>query len=57
MGAFACMYNGTMKGKCSSVPSCCIKISLTPMLLSPHPRQFYFRYGIDDVLDIWKDLG
>ena len=57
MVAFACMYNGTLKGKCSSVPSCCMWISLTPLLLIPHPRNFSFRYGIEDVLCLWKDLG
>ena len=40
MGACACMYNGNLKGKFSSVPSCCINSSLTPFLLIPHPRNF-----------------
>ena len=57
LGAFACMYNGTLKGKCSNVSLCCIISSLTYLLLSPHPRQFSFRYGIEYVLCIWKDLG
>ena len=57
MGDFACMYNSTLKGKFSSVPSCCTRSPITPLLLIPHPRQFFFRYGIEDVLCIWKDLG
>ena len=57
LGDFACMYNGPLKGKFSNVPSCCIRSSLTHLLLSPHTRQFYFRYGIEDVICLWKDLG
>ena len=57
MGTFACMYNGHLKRKFYSVPSCCIKGSLTPLLLSPHPRKYSFRYGIEDFLCLWKDLG
>ena len=57
LGAFACMYNVPLKGKLSSVLSCCINSSLTLLLLSTHPRKFYFKYEIDHVLDAWKDLG
>ena len=57
MCAFACMYNGPTKGQVSSVPCCSINSSLKFLLLSLHPRHFYFRYGIHDVLDLWKDLG
>ena len=57
MGAFVCMYNGPLKGKFSSVPSCFINSSLTPLLLSPHPRQLSFKYGIEDVLCLWKYMG
>ena len=57
LGFFACMYNGLLKGNFSIVSSCYINSSLTPLLLFPHTIQFSFRYGIDDVLGIWKDLG
>ena len=57
LGEFVCLYNGPPKRKFSSVPSCYIGSSLTPFLLIPHTRQFYFRYAIEDALDIWKDLG
>ena len=56
LGAFACMYNGPIKGGFSSVQSCCINSYITPLLLIPHPRQFSFRYWIEDVLGMWKDL-
>ena len=36
LGAFACIYNGLLKGWFSSVPSCCINSYLTPLLVSPH---------------------
>ena len=54
---FLWMYNGPLKGKLSSVTSCCIENSFTPLLLIPHPIQYYFRYGIDEVLGIWNDMG
>ena len=57
MGVSACMYIGPLKGGFSSVLSCCINSSLTHLLLGPHPRQLYFRYGIEDVLGLWKDMG
>ena len=57
MGSYTCMYNGPLKGQIFSVQSCYISSSLTPLLLTPHPIQFYFRYSIDDVLLILKDLG
>ena len=44
--------NFPLKGQVSSFPSCSIYNSLTPLLLIPHPRQTYFRYGIDEVLDL-----
>ena len=56
LGDFALMYNGTLKGKFSSVPPFWICSYLTLFLLRTHTRQVYFRYGIDDVLDLWKDL-
>ena len=57
MGAFSCIHNGPPKGKFNSVLSCFMSSSITPLLLSPHPRQFYFRYGIEDVLCLWKNMG
>ena len=42
--------NGTLKVQVSSFPSYCINNYLTPLLLRTHPRQSYFRYGIDEVL-------
>ena len=57
MGDFLCMYNGPLKRQLSSVAYCFINSSLTSLLLIPHPRKLSFRYGIDDVLDLWKDLG
>ena len=57
LGAFLCMYNGPLKGKLSSVPSFFINSALTPLLLSTHPRQFSFRFGIDYVLRLWYYLG
>ena len=30
---------------------------LAPLFLITHPRYFYFMCGIDDALNIWKDLG
>ena len=56
LGAFSCIYNGPLKGKCSSAPLCFVNNYLTPLLLSPHPVQFFFSYGIDEVLDIWRNL-
>ena len=49
-------YNGPLKRKCSSFPSCCIKCFLKPLLLSPHPIQTYFRYDIGefDNISAWK---
>ena len=44
--------NDPMKGQVSSFPSCFINNYLTPLLLSPHPRQSSFRHGIDKVLGI-----
>ena len=54
---FLFIYNGPLKGQWSSFPSCCINNYLTPLLLIPHPIKSSFRYGIDEVLGIWKDLG
>ena len=51
------MNSGPLKVKDSSFPSCCIKNVLTPLLLSPHPSQYSFRYGIDEVLGLWYDMG
>ena len=55
--AFVCMYNGPLNGQLSSVQSCCIKNYITPLLLIKHPIQFYYRYVINDILGIWKDMG
>ena len=50
------MYDGLLKGQSSSVPLFCIGISFKTLLLSTHPRQFYFKCGIEDVPCIWKVL-
>ena len=57
MDDFACMYNYPMKGRFSSVLSCCINSCIIHSLLGPHPRRFSFRCGIEVVLGLWKDLG
>ena len=57
LGSFACMYNGPLTGGFSIVPSCCMISSLTPLLFNPHPRNVSFRYGIEDIICIWKDMG
>ena len=54
---FAYMYTDPLKGQFYSVTSCCINSSLTPLLLSPHPRKFSFMYRIENTLCIWKDMG
>ena len=53
---FYVFTNVTLKGKLSSVPSFCINNYLTPLLLSPHPIQSYFRYGIYEFLGVWNNL-
>ena len=51
------MKNVPLKGQVSSFPSFCIDNFLTTLLLIPYPRQFCFRYGIDEVLGILKGSG
>ena len=46
LAAFLLMNNGHLKGHVSNFPSFCINNSLTPLLLSPHPRNYSFRNGI-----------
>ena len=56
-GQFFFMNNGPLKVQVSSFPSFCTNNYLTPLLLSPHTRQFYVGYVIDDeVLGLWKEL-
>ena len=54
---FLFMNNGHLKGQISSLTSSCIKNYPQPLFLSTHLIQSYFRYGIDGVLSLWKDLG
>ena len=53
LAGFFFMNNGPQKGQVSSFPSCCIRNSLSPLLLIPHPIQSSFKYRIDEVLGIW----
>ena len=46
------MNNIPLKGYVSIFPSCFIGNSLTPLLLSSHPRHSSFRYVIHKVLSI-----
>ena len=48
--------NGPLKGIVCKFPSFWINIYINYLLLSPHKRQFYFRYRGDNFLDIWKYL-
>ena len=54
---FFLMNKGPTKGQLYSFPSCYINNYITPLLLSTNPIQYYFRYGIDEALDLWKDMG
>ena len=49
---FLFMNSGPLKGQVYIFPSCCIKNSLKPLLLIPHPIQSSFGYGIDEVLGL-----
>ena len=48
------MNNGPLKGNVSNFPSCFINNSLPYLLSSPHPKVFYFGFGIEKFFDIWK---
>ena len=52
-----CIYNGPLKEQFYSVTSCRIESSLTCLLLIPHPKQFVFRYWIEDFICLWKDIS
>ena len=47
---FFFMNNGPLKRQVYIFPSCSINNYLTPLLLIPHPMQYSFRYGTDEVL-------
>ena len=53
---FFFIYNGPLEGQFYIVPTYFINHYLTTLLLIPHLIQSSFRYGIDEVLGLWKDI-
>ena len=49
---FFLMNKGPTKGQLYSFPSCYINNYITPWLVSTNPILDYFRYGIDEALDL-----
>ena len=48
--------NCPLEGKISNPPSFYINKYLTPLLMSPHPRNYFFRYVIGEVICLWYVL-